>query len=346
MPELKLYTVAQLRDWVLQNRAVEGLSEKIVSRTRAFAIINNPFVKDDDPVIAAIFMGEENAAYITAFPELIEGKRYWWFSALWCDPKYQGNGYGLIAVGSLAEEYGTEYCLDRWGAKETVEIFTYLGHKTVYTPRYSLGVHVNRDTTKGKCIYHIRNLQTKLCRAFKQQSYVDYSLRYLSNIDDATYAFICAHNNNDYLHHTQEYLNWGLHYSYIQSAPMVERVRTKMPFSQAEVPDTQTYAIQVLDGDAIVGFYIMKVKEENLHVLFSYYEEQHTDQVFASIRDHVKRMQIAQCITENEALADYLYKEIYFPKRSIAKVSFSYPDAMLQPEEGHVQYGDGDCLMV
>ena len=77
MPELKLYTTAQLREWVLHNKAVDGLSEKIISRTRAYALINNPYVKEEDPVLAAIFVNGENAAYVTAFPELIENKRYW-----------------------------------------------------------------------------------------------------------------------------------------------------------------------------------------------------------------------------------------------------------------------------
>ena len=346
MPELKLYTVAQLRDWVMHNRAVEGLSEKMVSRTRAYALVNNPYVKDEDSVVAAIFIDGENVAYVTSFPEKIGDNRYWWFSALWCSPKYEGNGYGLIVIGSLAEEYGVEFCLDRWGANETVEIFTYLGHKTVYTPRYSLGVHINRDTTKGKCIYQIRKLQTRLHRAIERYRYKDYSLRYLSYIDAVTYAFICAHRSNDYLHHTQAYLNWGLQYSYIQSTPLIERVSAKMPFSQSELPDTQMYAVEAHDGDTIIGFYIMKKKDESLHILYLFYDETHKNQVFASIRDHVKQMKIGQCVTENEALAEFLQKEIYFPKRSVAEVSFSTPNEMTQPRKGQVQYGDGDCLMV
>ena len=57
MPELKLYTVAQLREWLMYNHAPEGLSEQIIAPSRAWAIIHNPYVKDDDPVVAAIFEG-------------------------------------------------------------------------------------------------------------------------------------------------------------------------------------------------------------------------------------------------------------------------------------------------
>lgn len=346
MPELKLYTIAQLRDWVLHNREVEGLSEKIISRVRAYALVNNPYVKDEDSVVAAIFVDGENAAYVTAFPEMIEDERYWWFSALWCNPKYQGNGYGLLVIGSLAEVYGAEFCLDRWGAKETVEIFTYLGHKTTYTQRYHLGATIRRDSAKGKLVYGIRKMQIGLHRMFERQKHEDYSLRYLPYIDDTTYTFISSHSKNDYLHHTQAYLNWGLQYSYTQSAPLIERVTNKMPFSQAEVLDTQTFAVQVLEGKIIIGFYIMKKKEDGLHIMYLYFDEPHKCHVFASIRDYIQQMKVVLCVTEHKELADYLKVQIYFPKHSVTGVSFSYPVSSLQPQSGQVQYGDGDCFML
>ena len=346
MPELKLYTVAQLRDWVLHNKVIDGLSETIISKTRAYASINNPYVKEEDPVVAAIFVGDENAAYVSAFPEMIEGKRYWWFSGLWCSPKYQGNGYGLIVVGSLAEEYGTEFCLDRWGAEATVEIFTHLGLKTTYTQRYHLGASIHRDSVKGKMVYGIRKMQIGIHRLFERQNHEDYALRYLSIIDDATYEFIKDQSKRDYLLHTRDYLNWGLQYSFVQSAPLMERVSNIMPFSQAELADAQTYAVQVLDGEHSIGFYVMKKKENGLHILYLYYDETNKNQVFASIRDHVKQMYITLCVTENRELADYLRKQIYFPKYSISEISFSYSFSMPQPLSGQVQYGDGDCLLL
>ena len=345
MPELKLYTVAELRAWLEHNQAVEGLSELIVSPTRAWAIVNNPYVKEDDPVVAAIFVEGENAAYTTAFPEMIGDQRYWWFSALWCSPKFEGNGYGLIVIGSLVEVYGAEYCLDRWGAKETVEMFAYFGHKVTYTPRYQLGSKINRSTTKGKWVYALRNLQITMRRACAKYKNEDYTLRYMSIIDDATYAFIQAHRGNDYFEHKHAYLNWILHYPFTISAPLIEKVDNKMPFSQSEMPDTQLYAVQVRDKGTVIGFYIMKKKEDTLHILYLYYDELKQEQVFASIRDHVRHMRMAQCVTEDVKLRDYLLKQIYFPKHSIAQVSFSTPDGMQQPQVGQVQYGDGDCFV-
>lgn len=345
MPELKLYTVAQLREWIEYNRAAEGLSERIIAPHRAYAIIHNPYVKDDDPVVAAIFVDGENVAYTTAFPEMIDGKRYWWFSTLWCDPKHRGNGYGLIVIGSLVEVYGAEYCLDRWGAEDTVEIFAYFGHKTTYTHRYAIGSKIDKRTAKGKLVAFARTTQKCLHRLIEQPMRRDeYTLRYIPYIDMQTYEFIKEHKGDDFMLRTHETLNWVLHYPYTYSAPLAERIDKTLPIFKAETPNTQLFAVQVWDREELIGFYLMKQNADVLHILYLYYENVRKNKVFASIRDHVKRMKIEQCATEHQQLADYLRKEIYFPKHSVQQISFSVPEGMELPQEGAVQYGDGDCF--
>lgn len=343
MPELKLYTVAQLREWLVHNHAADGLSEQIIAPSRAWAIIHNPYVKDNDPVVAAIFEDGEVAAFTTAFPDLIEEQRYWWFTSLWCNPKHQGKGYGLIVVGSLAEVYGEEYILDRWGAKETVEIFTHLGTQTIYTPRYIFGSKINRKTTKGKLVSCVRSLQKCMHRLIEAPvKHEDYSLRYLTNIDDETYAFIKEHRNMDLFLRTQSMFNWILRYSFTQACPMIEQTLPTTPFAPAQAQSNQMYAVQVWDQDRLVGIYIMKHTEDDLHVLYLYYDGETANKVFASIRDHSKRMKISQLVTDNAELAAYIRKNIYFPKAKTEQVHFSYPTNFALSAELLLQYGDGD----
>ena len=344
MPELKLYTVAQLQSWLMNNQPVEGLSERIISRARAWAIAHNPYVIEDDPVVAAILEDGEMVAYTSAFPELLEEKRYWWFTSLWCDPKHQGKGYGLIVIGSLVEVYGVEHILDRWGAEETVEIFKCIGLNTANTTRYMLGVKVDKSTYKGKFVHFIRTTQKYLHRLIERPlKREEYALRYLPYIDDATYDFILAHRNHDYFFHTQEFMNWIMQYPFSISAPLIERVLDKMPFSSSETLASQLYAVQVTRDEAIIGFYLMKRNVDSLHILYLYFDDLYKIQVFASVRDHVQRMQIAQCVTENKELADYLLQQIYFPKFTVCEVSFS-AYALGDLRDKQLQYGDGDCF--
>lgn len=343
MPELKLYTVVQLRDWLEHNHPVDGLSEQIIAPSRAWAIIHNPYVKDDDPVVAAIFEDGEMAAFTSAFPEMIGNQRYWWFTSLWCDPKHQGKGFGLIVIGSLAEVYGEEYILDRWGAKETVEIFSCLGAQTVYTPRYIFGSKINRQTAKGQLVYVVRSLQKGLHKLIeKPTKHEDYTLRYLSYIDDETYAFIQSHRNQDLFLRTQSMLNWILQYSFTQACPLMEYTMPTTPFAPAKAQSNHIYAVQVWDDSQLVGFYMMKHTESDLHLLYLYYDTEAKNKVFASIRDHVKRMRMEQIMTDNKDLAGYIRKNIYFPKHQTLQIHFAHPKSFILPEAPTLQYGDGD----
>ena len=343
MPELKLYTVAQLRDWLEHHQPAEGLSEQIIAPSRAWAIIHNPYVKDDDPVLSVIFENGEMAAFTAAFPEEIDGERYWWFTSLWCDPKHQGKGFGLIVIGSLAEVYGEEYILDRWGAKETVEIFSCLGAQTIYTPRYIFGSRINLKTAKGKLVHFVRTLQKCLHKLIeKPTTREDYALRYLSCIDDDTYAFIQSHRDNDLFLRTQPMLNWILQYSFTQACPMIERTLPTTPFAPAKAQSNHIFAVQVWEDSLLVGFYIMKHTEADLHLLYLYYDPTAKNKVFASIIDHAKRMRIEQVTIDNKDLANYIRKNIYFPKYNVLQVHFAYPASFNVPQEIILQYGDGD----
>lgn len=343
MPDLKLYTVADLREWIEHNRAAEGLSEQVIAPSRAWAIVHNPYVKNEDPVVAAIFADGEMAAFTAAFPEMIGDKRYWWFTSLWCAPKHQGKGYGLIVIGSLAEVYGVEYILDRWGAQETVEIFKHLGAQVTYTPRYVFGSKINRQTAKGKLAYLVRSLQKCLHKLIeKPAKREDYTLRYLSYIDDETYAFIKAHRNQDLFLRTQPMLNWILQYSFTQACPLIERTAATTAFAPAKAKSNQIYAVQVWVREKLVGFYIMKHTEEDLHVLYLYYDVEAANKVFASIRDNVKRMNIEQLVTDDEALANYIRKNVYFSKKKVEQIHFAYPASINVQSEIALQYGDGD----
>lgn len=343
MPELKLYTAAQLREWLMHNKAAEGLSEQIIAPSRAWAIIHNPYVKDNDPVLAAIFEEGEMAAFTAAFPDMIGNNRYWWFTSLWCNPKHQGKGYGLIVIGSLAEIYGEEYILDRWGAEETVEIFSRLGTKTIYTSRYILGSKINRQTAKGKLVHFVRTLQKSLHRIIESPAkHENYTLRYLSYIDDETYTFIQSHQHNNLFLRTQAMLNWILQYSFTQACPLIESTLSTTPFAPAKAKNNYIYAVQVLDQEQVVGFYIMKHSEQDLHLLYLYYDMDKKDVVFASIRDHIKHMRIEQFVTDNKELAAYISKNIYFPKHQMIQIHIAYPKSFVLSGGIMMQYGDGD----
>lgn len=344
MPELKLYTVSDLRNWLMHNNAKEGLSERIIAPTRAWAIIHNPYVSDDDPVVAAIFISHQEVAYTAAFPEIIIGKRIWWFSTLWCNPNYQGCGYGLAVIGSLAEIYGENCAWDRSGSPETVEIFSLLGNQRIYTPRYVLGDReININTIKGRIAFVRQNMLKYIHKKRYRFSNNEYELKYVTYIDNATYNFIKDHRGADLFMHTQDMLNWELQYPFMTSAPLLQRTAIGMDFHSYR-DKYRYYAVQVWQYGSLIGFYILRLLNDKLSVVYFYTDNERTDIVYSSIVEHIHCMNVNSAETDNEHLAEYIKHHYYFPKAFKRMVSFSPAVNMELPNEIQMQLGDGDCF--
>ena len=137
-------------------------------------------------------------------------------------------------------------------------------------------------------------------------------------------------------------LNWILQYSFTQACPLIERTLPTTPFAPAKAMSNQMYTVQIWDKERLIGFYMMKHTESDLHVLYLYYDAESTNKVFASLRDHVKHLKVEQLITDNEELANYIQKHVYFPKHKVYQVHFAHPISLSVSEEMTLQYGDGD----
>ena len=344
MPELKTYTVAQIREWLVNNKPTEGLSEQVIAPTRAWAIIHNPYVMDDDAIVAAIFEDGQLAAYTASFPDMLDSKRIWWCSTLYCYPQFAGRGYGMIVVGILIEAHEPELTYDRWGVSETVEIFNSLGAKTTYTPRYHLSFKkIDASSLKGKLAYCAQELMKCLIQRSKPST-ADYTLRYASYIDGEAYAFMQSHRGSDLWLREQEMLNWILRYPFRQGCTLPSRVEKDLNFtSYTSVISYQV--VKVYEGEELIGFYILRHYEDSLSVLYLYYKDEQKYVVFTSIIDHIIALKPYEFVTENNTLRAYVYKHIYYPKMWEEKASLSLPTDFTLPTQFSLQLGDGDSFV-
>lgn len=344
MPELKIFTVKDLRDWLENNRPAEGLSERVIAPTRAWAIVHNPYVKDEDAIVAAIFEDGELAAYTASFPDMLDGKRVWWCSTLYCYPQFAGCGYGMIVVGSLMEAHEPNLTYDRWGVQETVEIFHHMGHQTVYTSRYHLlGKKIDTTSIKGKfaaCAEYIR----KALHPWPKPSNANYTLRYASYIDGDAYAFMQAHKGNDLWLREQDMLNWILRYPLWQGCTLSDRVEKDLHFTSY----TQSYTYQVVKvyvGEQLQGVYVLRMHDNAFSVVYLYFANEHRDEVFASIVDHILAIRPKEVISDDKELWMYVKRLGLFAKLHEEKASFSIPASVQLDANSKLQFGDGDCFV-
>lgn len=340
MPELNVYTVADIREWLENNKPAEGLSERVIAPTRAWAIVHNPYVKDEDAIVAAIFEDSELAAYTASFPDMLDGKRVWWASTLYCYPPFAGRGYGMIVVGSLMEAHEPELTYDRWAAKETVEIFNHFGYQTTYTKRYHLtDKKIDTNSVKGKLAYCAQELK-KCLHPWPKVSKASHTVQYALTIDDEVYAFMKAHKGNDLWLREQDMLNWIVQYPFVKKG-----VNETACVFGANAMVYEYKIAKVYIEEQLQGVYVLRQYDDALSIAYLYYTEEKQDEVFLSILSHIITIKPTSLVTENYDLLNFVKNRLYFPKMEKEKVSLSLPDKQQYLNNFTLQLGDGDSFV-
>lgn len=351
MPQIKLFTVSQVRDWLLHNREIPGLSEQIIAPQRAWSIIHNPYIKEDDTMLSAIYIDNSAVAFTAAFPEKNPLKcennqlpdRVFWFSTLYCNPQYRGLGLGLIAIGSLAENYGYDASWDRWGLDETVSIFTHFGHQTIYSKRYVFQDKIiNTNSLKGK----LANAQQFVEKQFRQRrkpsvNQFIYQTKCSSFVDGTMYQFMQKYRRNDLFCHSQQMLNWETQYPFSVPSVLSSKIKDQNFFFDS-CKTFECNWISIYHNDNLVGVYMIKRRNDALSINYLYYSDDGAEVVFNSIIDCIIISGIRYFETENKDLAECVDKYVYFPKHSISKISLSLPKSVSLPQCFTMQLGDGD----
>lgn len=77
----KKITISELSDWLLHSKD-NGISDYMITRARAWALINNPSAEEDNIVLAAVCDANRAIGYTALFPDklqkpILEGVYYW-----------------------------------------------------------------------------------------------------------------------------------------------------------------------------------------------------------------------------------------------------------------------------
>ena len=349
--DLELFTVAELRDWLIHNQSVRGLSEALISKQRAYAIVMNPNAKDDMPIVSALFVNDEMAAYTACFPDVMErpkGMLIHWCTTLYVSPKYEGRGYAYVVLQQLIEVYGETF-FDLDAAEASQANISYTGLQIDYVNQYILrknaidipcwipkvlrGTYLRRANrmVKEKVITHLK--------------YQSYKLEYMSYMDDATYDFIKEHSKEDQFLRSQQTFTWMLQYGFRQECPLIDKVEQKKYFTGG-MQTYRIYGVRVIAEGETVGFYILRNSSEELSAKYVYYTPEYEEVVFASIVEHLLTMDNYLFVTHHKLLADYVIRmSDTYQSDKIEKIAFSHPKAFEYKATKHIQGGDGDMVI-
>lgn len=344
---LELFTVQQVRNWLKTGKEERGLSEEIISRTRAWSIIHNPYATDDLNIVSAIFVNDEVAAYTHLFPDEQDNKRIYWNTTLYCNPKYEGRGYAAIVIGQFSELYGEHY-FDLNAAAASIASLQFCGLKVNYVPQYILsGKAIKGNNLKARLARAIERVAlactTRKSALIRDINAADYSIKYAPCVSDAVYAFIAKHSSNNVFLRSQEMFNWILNYPLMQDSPIEKRVAQDSVFTSTQA-GSQMYGVEVYVRANLVGFYILNVCNARMDVSYIYYSLYYEREVFLSIAEHIVHFDSPDVVMSHKPLLEFLQGYKLFTKSSKWMKSFSHPQGFLYDASKKMQSGDGDNL--
>lgn len=338
------YTVADVRNWLQHNQVPIGLDEHVIRPSFAWSLIHNPYVNDNDYIVAAVYVQNKLAAATCAFPEELEHpivrdeyghkSRVWWFPMLWCKSEYRGQHIGTRALSALAESYGWQYSWTAWAVPASCRIFEKHGHVTHHFLRYFFGdKRIAANTIKGKMAVLKQNCQKCLHKLFLPKlPHYDYELQYMTNVDNESYEFIKAHHEAHFVHSSQAKMNWDLHYPWNVTSPLKNRVPVTGEYFADIVPEVQNMFVQVRVKGHLVGAYRLSISNTSLSCENVYYESGNADVVFASVVEHIKHYESAYFDTEDQELAKYVKEYIFFPRSYSEQLTFTISSNIKVPE--------------
>lgn len=353
MEKLCLFTIADLKDWILDGKPKEGLSERIITPTRAFSFINNPYVTDDMPVVSALYVGNELAAYTAAFPErLVEPDcMTHWFNSLYVSPSFEGKGYGLFVLGSLMECYGDDPIFDLDAVPTSVEILSYLGLQAGSFSQYIFrNKSINRNSIKGELAYaydrysRFRNSHKAIVSLKKRILTTPYTIQYDRFIDKESYDFMERHAHGDAFLRRRESLNWMLMTPFVHEAPILDRVKDDILFSSSKEWQ-HYYVVKVFVQNEMVGVYIMCDSSTRLSLLQFYYDTDWEEEVLLSVAEHILKFGNASFSTTNTVVAEFVKQNKVYALCKETVTSICYPPVFESLCERSVQGGDGDMFL-
>ncbi len=353
MEELKLFTLSNLKDWILLGKRVDGLTEEVITTTRAYAFVNNPFAEDGLPVVATLYVDHELAAYTAAFPEVLvqpEVKTHW-FNSLYVSPKFEGKGYGLFVIGSLMESYGDDPVFDLDAVPTSVEILSYLGLQAGTFAQYDFrNKSFRRHSLKGKLagtldtvlrFWRTRKTLNALRKRIQTSSY---TLKYDTFLDEEAFDFMRRHAEGDLFLRSRDALNWMLRTPFVHEAPLVHRVKNSILFTSAKEWQ-RYYVVKVYVRNELAGVYILCDSSSKLSLMYLYYDSERKEDVMLSIAEHILHFKNVRFATTNPDVADFVKRYKLYPLNNTIATSICYPASFGTTMDKAIQGGDGDMFL-
>lgn len=344
-----IYTISDLENWLFHN-ADNGISERIISRTRALSFVKNPMARPDDAVLSVVFNADKQPiGYTAVFAETwvrpYAQERYFWGSTQWLEPQYRGKGASWNMMWKIKEAVNQKYIASD-STVASCKLDKKQGSLILYYPRFFARFKRTGNSVKEflKEKWVENNNKQILKRIQARNNFVNH---YINYIDDETYQFICKHSSSYLFLRKQEMLNWQLFYPFVlATSGDPKRNREKCEFGEY-VKEQRQRCIKVYHNDDLCGLYVLNNIDEVCTVQYLYMSEPQKDIVYSSILANVLMQDVKVFRTFSADLFQFMEQTGICrmnAKNVSEQVSLTIPNDFEVSPSLSLQGGDGDMF--
>ncbi len=363
--EIKTFTVADLETALLSEEF--WLTKTLpITKHRATSYSHNPRAEKDDPVLLVAYQDNQVIGYLGILPDKIYVNsaeyKFGWLTSWWVDPSCATTGVGAILLLKALNAYQQHLGVSG-GSKQARRVLDasqqFMALKTLKGLRIRLRFNVTRAML-GKfpalkilrvlariidvILDEIVNLRNSLWER-RDKIQLRLAFEYISSIDEETGNFILRHHQQDLTRKGKAELSWMMNYPWMLAAPLKDSASRRYYFS-SRCDRFLFLGVKVFETNSgMIGFFILKVRDDQMSVVYSYFDSQYAPPITAAVVYHALAMDVSVLSMYDEHLVAS-FSELRCPYWSAKPVSrgffLSKSFAELPLRDYRLHGGDGD----
>ena len=365
--EIKAFTVADLKTALVSEDF--WLTKTLpITKHRALSYSRNPRADENDPVLLVASQDNRVVGYLGILPDkiFVDDTIYkmGWLTSWWVDSSWATAGVGAILLFKALNAYN-QYIGVSGGSREARKALNASQKFMALKPLQGLDIRLRLNVTRGIPrrlpalkifrglfkIFDVMMDEVMDVRHFFWQRRNNpcqrLTFEYISAIDEETDRFIKRHHQHDLTRKEKSDLNWIMNNPWILSTPFKDAASKKYYFSSRA--DRFSYlAVKVFEHHTeMIGFFLLKVRDDRMSVVYSYFENRHGGSIMAAAFQHALAMDVCTLSIYDEQLVT-CFSKLRCPCWSAEKNSrgFSLSKAFsdIPLANYRLQGGDGDLV--
>lgn len=337
-----------------------------ITKHRALSHCRNPRAEADDPVLLVAYQDDRVIGYLGILPDIIfandVGYKMGWLTSWWVDPTCATTGVGALLLFSALNAYN-QYVGVSGSSREARKALEASQKFMAIKSLPGLDIRLRLNATR----YILRKLPlTKIFRGLFKifdsvmdevvnfRSYIwqrhndpgrGLTFEYIATIDEETGRFIQRHHQHDLTRKEKSDLSWIMNNPWIISAPLKDTVSKRFYFSSRADRFLYLGVKVFVNQSEMIGFFLLKVRDDRMSVLYSYCESRHAASVTAAVLQQALAMDVRTLSLFDEQLVagfSALGCPCWSAKKKSRAFSLSKALADMPQSNYRLQGGDGD----